>query len=90
MPTKTLKVPAGVEINGGKVRELRKQRGVNLTEFATHCGISFGYLSQIERGYTSTVSPRIFIQLCDAFDFAESERSQILTRAARLRVRDAA
>jgi transcriptional regulator with XRE-family HTH domain len=90
MPTKTLKVPAGVEIDGGKLRELRKQRGINLTGFAVKCGISFGYLSQIERGYTSTVSPRIFIQLCDGFGFAESERSQILTKAARRRVRDAA
>jgi transcriptional regulator with XRE-family HTH domain len=35
---------------GGRVRELREQKGLSLSELARQTGVSKGYLSQIERG----------------------------------------
>jgi transcriptional regulator with XRE-family HTH domain len=58
--------PAGVQIAGGKVREERKLLGDNLKSFAPKVGITFQYLSQIERGDRTSVSPEVFGRICDA------------------------
>jgi transcriptional regulator with XRE-family HTH domain len=70
--------PAGVEIDGAKVRKARKLRGQNLISFAPLCGITFQYLSQIERGERLTVSPRTFAAICDAFGLAEANREELI------------
>lgn len=58
--------PAGVEIDGAKVRELRKLSGRTVTDMAPACEISFQYLSMIERGTRPNVSPAVFARICDA------------------------
>lgn len=90
MPKRTPVVTAGVEINGDKLRELRKHRGETLEEFAERCEISFGYLSQIERRHRPRVSPTIFGRICDALDIPFSDRSVMVTPEARRRIKAAA
>lgn len=58
--------PAGVAIDGAQVRELRKLSGKTITGLAESCGISFQYLSFIERGDRATVSAPVFARICDA------------------------
>lgn len=60
--------PAGVEINGALVRELRKLKGYTQTTLAELASISIQYLSLIEREDRKTVSPPVFARLCDALE----------------------
>jgi transcriptional regulator with XRE-family HTH domain len=72
--------PAGVQIAGGIVREQRKLLGDNLATFAKKAGISFQYLSQIERGDRPSVSPEKFARICDALGI--TDRRQLVRRDA--------
>lgn len=73
--------PSGVEINGALVRELRKLAGHTQPMFAELAGISFQYVSAIERGDRKTVSPPVFVRICDALGI-EDRRELICTDAA--------
>lgn len=73
--------PAGVAIDGAKVRQARKLRGKSLVAFAPSCGITFQYLSQIERGDRRTVSPKTFVKICDALGIHEENREELLVEA---------
>ncbi len=90
MPKTTPVIPSGVEINGGKLRDLRKLRGEALKTFALRCGISFGYLGHIERGDRATVAPAVFAAICDALDIPADQRDSMITPAARRRMKAAA
>lgn len=57
---------ASVEIDGGKLRRLRKDAGLNVVQLAEKLGISFSYLAAIERGDRPTVPPARYITICDA------------------------
>lgn len=70
--------PAGIAIDGAKVRKARMLRGHNLKDFAPQCGISFTYLSQLERGDRRTVSPRTFVAICNALDINEGNREELI------------
>lgn len=70
--------PAGVAIDGAKVRKARLMRGLNLQDFAPRCGISFQYLSQLERGDRKIVSAHTFVAICDAFGLAEENREELV------------
>lgn len=59
--------PASVEVDGNRLRELRKQRGESLAACAKRCGITFQYLSQIERGERNP-SPWTYPRICAAFE----------------------
>lgn len=54
---------ASPEIDGDRIRELRKQSGLTVTALARRIGITPQYLSQIERGHRPTVSPPMFAQI---------------------------
>lgn len=86
MPRPKPIAPSGVEVHCEKLREMRKQRGEGLEEFATRAGISFGYLSAIERGRRPTVSPPVFARLCDALEIDKADRAVLLVPAARRRL----
>lgn len=90
MPNRAPVIPTGVEINGVKLRELRKLRGETLEEFAQRCAISFGYLSQIERGHRPRVSPHTFAAICDVLNLDHADRVSMVTPEARRRLRAAA
>jgi transcriptional regulator with XRE-family HTH domain len=68
-----------VSIDGAKVRELRKTSGLNLVDLAPKCGISFQYLSQIERGDRPRVRPPTFARICKALGV---DRRKLLKVAA--------
>lgn len=57
---------ASPEIDGARLRELRKISGMSVTDAAKKIGIATAYLSQIERGDRRTVSPATFGRICDA------------------------
>jgi len=90
MPKRTPVIPAGVEINGDRLRELRKLRGETLEEFAPRCGISFGYLSQIERRHRPRVSPHTFVAICDALGVPDTDRVSMVVPEVRRRMKAAA
>jgi len=70
--------PPGVHIAGGLLRQKRKLAGHNLVPFAVLVGISFQYLSQIERGDRKSVSPEVFAAICDALGLEKKERAELI------------
>ena len=77
---------ASVEIDGSKLRTMRKMRGDTLEVFAERCGISFGFLSQVERGSRPNVGTAVFTRICDALDVDPDQRMTMIRPAARRRV----
>lgn len=51
-----------------KVREYRKNAGMNLAEFAKKVGISTGYLCHLERGTRKNPSMQIMEKISNALD----------------------
>ncbi len=90
MPKSTTVDPTGVEINGARLRHLRKLRGLTITAFAERCRLHFTYISHIERGYRKHVSPAAFVTICDALDIHADQRDTMLTPSARRRAKAAA
>ncbi len=70
-------VTSSVEIDGARLRELRKLQGDTLKGFAAKCRISFTFLSQIERG-DRNATPPVFVRICDALGIAEAHRSRLV------------
>jgi transcriptional regulator with XRE-family HTH domain len=77
-PTAVSPAPAGAEIDGPEVRRRRKLAGKSVTDLAESCGITFQYLSMIERGDRRTVSPAVFGRICNALGLDETERVALL------------
>ncbi|MEU1240084.1 helix-turn-helix transcriptional regulator [Micromonospora parva] len=74
--------PAAVDIDGAKLRELRKLRGDTLAEFAASCDISLTYLSQIERGDRPRVSPPVYGRICSALRLTGPRQRRTLLKVA--------
>lgn len=66
----TAPLPTTVAINGDAIRARRVELGDNLRAFADRVGLSFQYVSQLERGTRERVSPGTFRRLVDALDMA--------------------
>ena len=90
MPKNPPVSPTGVEINGDKLRVLRKLSGQTMADFARRCDVSVSYLSHIERGRRPRVSPTKFAQICDALDLPATDRATMCTRDAQRRMKAAA
>lgn len=73
---------SGVQIAGDQVRRLRKLLGQNLTTFAPRAEITFQYLSQIETGVRTHVSPEVFARICDALGVPKHERGALIAQDA--------
>lgn len=65
---------ASVEIDAQTLRTMRQERGLTQVMLATLSGLSFQYISQLETGYRSRVSPPTFIALCDALRIRPKQR----------------
>lgn len=63
--------PSGVAVNGTAVRQMRKLAGLNVDDFAAKCGISPAYVSHIELGRRTNISPPVFARICDALGVAD-------------------
>lgn len=55
----------GVPINGAAVRAVREALGVNVSTLATDAVISTGFLSNIEAGRKTRVSPEVRRRIAD-------------------------
>lgn len=75
---------ASVEIDGHKLRTLRKLQGDTLITFSEKVGISFGFLSQVERG-TRNVGPSVYVKICDTLSITPDNRAFLMRGAARRR-----
>ncbi len=86
MPYRSSHEPASFEVDGTKLRIIRKNRGETLAQFAAQCGISFGFLSQLELGNKPGVAPATFLRICAVLGLDTDERRRtLLTAAARKR-----
>lgn len=70
--------PAGVQIDGPAVRRLRKMAGQTIAGIAKPARISVQYLSQIERGDKTSVSPPAFARICDALGVDPQHRHLLI------------
>ncbi|MDH6199009.1 mannose-6-phosphate isomerase-like protein (cupin superfamily)/DNA-binding Xre family transcriptional regulator [Mycobacterium frederiksbergense] len=57
---------------GARLREIRCQRGLSLTEVAARAEVTKGFLSLAERGMTN-VSVPVLMRICDALDIGVGE-----------------
>lgn len=62
---------ASPEVDGAKLRELRKAAGLTVTAAAAGIGMDISYLSAVERGHRPTVSPAMFNKICAYFEIAD-------------------
>lgn len=53
-----------VAINPAALRTIRRARGVGVTALATDVGVTASYVSNLEAGRRSAVSPGVFVALC--------------------------
>jgi transcriptional regulator with XRE-family HTH domain len=56
-----------VEDIGRRIRDIRQQKGVTLEELSARCGLSVGFLSQVERGISSLSIVSLYA-ICQALD----------------------
>lgn len=68
---------ASVAINGGKIRRLRKERGLEVAELAGLVGCGRPYIAKIELGHSKRVSAATFARLCDALAIPSDVRWQL-------------
>jgi transcriptional regulator with XRE-family HTH domain len=72
--TATVVSSASVEIDPQKLRELRQDLGLLQGELGKRAGLSAGYISQLEIGARTRVSPPVFAKLCDALKIPQKRR----------------
>lgn len=72
-----------VAVDGPLLRKLRKLRGTTQTVLADAAGISFQYVSLIERGARPRISQPVFVRICTALDLAPQERRRLLRDGGR-------
>jgi transcriptional regulator with XRE-family HTH domain len=72
---------SSLEVDGTKVRNARMLRGESLVSFAPKIGISFQFLSQIERG-DRRVSPQTFARICDELGIDMDDRRELVKAAS--------
>jgi transcriptional regulator with XRE-family HTH domain len=65
-----------VAVNAPELRRRRHLGGYNMAEFADLCGLSAGYISLIESGARPTVSPGVYVRICDALGV--DDRTQLM------------
>ncbi len=66
---------------GERLRELRYQAGMTLTEVAGKCNIDFTYLSKIENGVLPPPSEKVILQLAEILD---TDKDELLTLAGKV------
>lgn len=53
-------------LDGDRLRERREELELSLRAVAAECGVSYGYLGQLERGEKKTLSPEVAFALIEA------------------------
>jgi transcriptional regulator with XRE-family HTH domain len=85
MPNQAAIGGSSVEVDGSRLRDMRKLQGDNLRTFAEKVGISIGFVSQIERGWRPSVGPAVFVRICDTLGIDTDQRHTLMSPAARRR-----
>ena len=67
-----------VRIDRVELRRTRKLNGLTYADLARLADISFGYVGLIERGERTSVSPPVFVRLCDALGV--QDRTKLLAK----------
>ena len=57
---------AAVVVDRAAIRRQRQLKGLDQAGLAELAGVSPGYVSHIEAGRRPTVSPGVFVRICDA------------------------
>lgn len=65
---------ASVAIDAAKLREMRQDQGLTQQTLAAKCGLTSQYVSQLETGYRTRVSPPTFVRLCNALHITPTNR----------------
>lgn len=73
----------GIDVDGSRLRKLRKRRGKSVSALATEAGISHQFLSFIERGQRRPLPP-VFDRICNALELPDDARDELLMGADRL------
>ena len=68
---------------GRKLRELRAQRGLTLTQMAAELMVSPAYLSALEHGRRGRPTPGLIHQICEYFDIIWDEAEELRGLAER-------
>ena len=68
---------------GEKLRALRKEKGVTLTQMAEALGVSAAYLSALEHGRRGTPSPARLHEICGYFNIIWDEAEELSALARR-------
>lgn len=66
-----------IPVAAGELRRLRKTKGLNQANLARKANINPSYVSQLELGWRSRVSPEVFRRLCGALALTETEQRQL-------------
>ncbi|MGH3439293.1 MAG: helix-turn-helix domain-containing protein [Sciscionella sp.] len=80
MPGYPTEYTSSVPINAELMQHLRKLSGLNQARFAQVCKVSAPYISHIERGRRKTISPAVYVRICNALGV--KNREQLLLRDA--------
>jgi transcriptional regulator with XRE-family HTH domain len=72
----------GIDVDGPRLRKLRKDRGRSVSAVAAEAGISVQYLSFIERGQRRPLPP-VFARICGALGIEANDRDELLVGADR-------
>lgn len=69
---------ANVAINGDELRRRRWLAGETQDSFAALADISPAYISHIEAGRRTTISPPYFVRICNALGIPEADRELMI------------
>lgn len=72
--------PASVDIDGGRLRELRKLRGKSMSALARESEISVQFLSVLELDPKRRCSPEVFDRICTALRLTSDDDRRALMR----------
>lgn len=75
MPTQTTTepLPPTIEVDGAAIRARRKELGLTIATLADRANMSLQYVSQLERGDRSRMSPPLFRLLVAALQMRRRE-----------------
>lgn len=72
-PLREVRETPHVAIDRAKLRLERKLNGLNQRELGEAIGVSGGYIGHIESGRRPTVSPSVYVRLCDRLGLNRTE-----------------
>lgn len=63
--------PANITLNPAALRLIRQRTGLGVTDLARESGLTPSYISNLEAGRRTAVSPSVFVALCAALRISD-------------------